>query len=245
MTPSPLLVLLPGMDGTGELFAPFVEALGPSTDTHVIRYPADPSLGYAELQAHVQAQLPGDRPYWLLGESFSGPVAIALAATRPAHLAGVILCCTFARCPVPRVPGLASLARLLPIKAAPAAWMHALLLGAHATPALREQLAGALRQVPEAALRARMLAVLEVDATPQLHRIDVPMLYLQGSEDRLVRKAAWRDVSQALPTAQCLSLPAPHMLLQASPAAAAHAVLAFVQQCRPRAATHHPTMEPT
>src|SRR5690349_19305847 len=34
------LVLLPGMDGTGELFAPFLSALGSSWESLVFRYPA-------------------------------------------------------------------------------------------------------------------------------------------------------------------------------------------------------------
>jgi hypothetical protein len=33
------LVLLPGMDGTGELFAPFVAALGKTTPVVVVSYP--------------------------------------------------------------------------------------------------------------------------------------------------------------------------------------------------------------
>ena len=34
------LVLLPGMDGTGDLFAPLLSALPPALRTIVVRYPA-------------------------------------------------------------------------------------------------------------------------------------------------------------------------------------------------------------
>ena len=48
------LVLLPGMDGTGDLFAPLLSALSPALRTIVIRYPSDRPLGYAELEAHAR-----------------------------------------------------------------------------------------------------------------------------------------------------------------------------------------------
>ncbi len=40
------LVLLPGMDGTGCLFADFVSALGSEFETILVRYPSDEPLGY-------------------------------------------------------------------------------------------------------------------------------------------------------------------------------------------------------
>lgn len=46
------LVLLPGLDGTGELFAPFVAALG-AIPSQVIAYPHDRVMGYAELEAYT------------------------------------------------------------------------------------------------------------------------------------------------------------------------------------------------
>ncbi|WP_228488314.1 hypothetical protein [Caenimonas koreensis] len=46
------LVLLPGMDGTGDLFAPFIAAWkGP---VHVVRYPTDTALNYQELTAFAR-----------------------------------------------------------------------------------------------------------------------------------------------------------------------------------------------
>jgi hypothetical protein len=47
----PGLVLLPGLDGTGELFSGFRNALSPGIRTTVVSYPPDPGSGYAELEA--------------------------------------------------------------------------------------------------------------------------------------------------------------------------------------------------
>jgi pimeloyl-[acyl-carrier protein] methyl ester esterase len=74
------LVLLPGMDGTGALRSEFVTALAPAIQSIVVSYPAERALGYIELEAVVRSKLPSDRSYVLLGESFSGPIAIAIAA---------------------------------------------------------------------------------------------------------------------------------------------------------------------
>ena len=95
----PKLILLPGMDGTGELFGPFLNALRNRFNAQVIRYPTDLALGYQELSTFVRNALPVDEPYVFLAESFSGPIAIAIAAEAPPSSRGSILCCTFARNP--------------------------------------------------------------------------------------------------------------------------------------------------
>jgi len=44
-----LLILLPGMDGTGIMFEPFLERLSPENQVEVIAYPYDIALSYKEL----------------------------------------------------------------------------------------------------------------------------------------------------------------------------------------------------
>ena len=87
----PLLILLPGLDGTGKRFADFIRVLMPGIDTQIVSYPTDLPLGYAELERRVCDELPGDRSFVLLGESFSGPIAIRIAVAPPPGLKGVIL----------------------------------------------------------------------------------------------------------------------------------------------------------
>ena len=80
------VLLLPGMDGTGELFAPFIAALGCEFATLVVTYPTHASLDYAELETIARAAIPQDGAYVIVGESFSGPIAIALAAQATPNL---------------------------------------------------------------------------------------------------------------------------------------------------------------
>ena len=95
------LVLLPGMDGTGQLFGRFLEALGPEVRAIVIAYPPAQNLDYSQLEAFVRSKLPSDQPFVILGESFSGPIAVSIAASPPDGLRGIVLCCSFVRNPRP------------------------------------------------------------------------------------------------------------------------------------------------
>ncbi len=75
------LVLLPGLDGTGILFTPLVVALGNGRRVIVVTYPtSEKAQTYAKLHEVAGAALPPSGPLVLLGESFSGPLAISLAA---------------------------------------------------------------------------------------------------------------------------------------------------------------------
>lgn len=223
----PALVLLPGMDGTGELFAPFVDAIGSEADVRVIRYPAAMS-SYVELEQYVRELLPDDKPFILLGESFSGPVAIAVAATRPPGLTGLVLCCTFARCPVPYASLLGGLASWLPVKAVPARVVSSLLLGRYFTKGMHARLRAALAQVPATTLRRRLRAVLTVDVSRALTEVAVPLLYLRAAHDRLVGRSAARHIESVAPHTRAVPLDAPHFLLQVKPDEAAVLIGSFL-----------------
>ena len=91
------VVLLPGMDGTGQLFAPFLAELPSSWRSQVVTYPTDSPLDYAELAPRVRAACPSTGEFLVVAESFSGPLAILLAASNPPGLTGVVLVASFAR----------------------------------------------------------------------------------------------------------------------------------------------------
>jgi len=224
------LMLLPGLDGTGELFAPFVAALRSEFVVRVVRYPSTKPLSYESLESVAHAALPSDGPYVVLGESFSGPIAISLAAAASPQLKGLILCCSFARNPRPVFAPLRSLVNFLPVKLAPIALLSHLLLGRFSTTALRSALIRALAQVSTAALRARMRAILSVNASAQLRSVTVPVLYLRASQDRLVPARASAQIVALAPHARVVELEAPHFLLQAAPSEAAEVVRAFVHE---------------
>lgn len=225
------LILLPGMDGTGDLFAPFIQALGPAHQVHVVRYPTDAPWGYAELESFARAALPANQPFVLLGESFSGPIAISLAASAPPQLKALVLCCSFASAPRPSFKVLAPLAGLVPVSSVPMGLLNWFLLGRRfSTVALRSALSRALSEVSPAALRARLRAVLSVDASAKLAACTLPTLYLCASHDRVVPRSAARHVARLKPSTEVIHVEAPHFMLQAVPAQAASAVLRFMRE---------------
>lgn len=229
------------MDGTGRLFTAFAAALGGEFKVKVVTYPTVEPLGYVELESVARRALPTEGPYVLLGESFSGPIAVALAASGSSQLKGLILCCSFARNPRPAFANLGALVRVLPVTHAPVALLSHLLLGQFSTKALRQSLSQALAEVTPSALKVRLRAVLAVNVSAKLSTIKVPILYLRASRDRLVPSAASALVSQLNPCTKVVELEAPHFLLQAAPAEAAQAIGAFVREIQSKL---HPSQVP-
>jgi len=218
------------MDGTGRMFEPFLAVLG-DFETRVVRYPAA-LMSYAACIHHARTLLPRDRPFLLLGESFSGPVALALAAEQPEGLVALVLCGTFARNPRPGLAWAALLLRLLPARRLPLSWIRFLLLGRWATEPLLALVRSMLPEVPAATLKGRLLAVMAVDQTPLLGRIPVPALGLVAAHDRLVPLAATRWLHAHLPDLDLVRLQGPHWLLQTRPEAAAQAIRDFLGRLR-------------
>ena len=223
------LVLLPGMDGTGLLFSDFIAAMGSDVEIIVVTYPTDIILDYFELEKIARTLLPVDRPFLILGESFSGPIAISLAAAKPAGLVGLILCCTFAKNPQPLLAVVRPFVGLLPVAAVPLSLLGYLLMGRFFKPELERAYAHALKVVSPAVLKNRLHAVLSVDVTACVSTISVPVLYLRATEDKVVPRACSLQIAKLMPKLWLVDIIAPHFLLQTAPIKAASAVFEFIR----------------
>jgi pimeloyl-ACP methyl ester carboxylesterase len=218
------------MDGTGEPFAEFVSMLAPELQAIVVSYPPDKPLGYLELEVIARSRVPSDRPFVLLAESFSGPIAVSLAASSPRGLLGLILSCSFVKNPRPCFRLFRSIVSFLPVRCVPAAFLGHALLGRFSSAPLLHTLARVLRIVSPEAIRARIRAVLDIDVASCLAEVRVPVLYLRATEDRVVPAAASRLILRWLPSARVVDVEAPHFLLQAVPGVAAEHVESFVRE---------------
>lgn len=226
---APLLVLLPGLDGTGKLFAQFVEALGAAVDTQIVRYPVDRRLGYGELEQLVRAALPTERRYVLLGESFSGPIAIRIGADPPPRLIGIILCVTFAKNPYPLLGWARPLAARLPVKSLPRWFRAPFMWGAASPTRAPAKVDRATAGVDDEVLRHRIAALLAVDESAALARIKLPILVLRATGDHVIRNAATRHMLRTQPRAQLIEIEGPHLLLQTRADECRSAVTLFMQ----------------
>jgi len=213
--------MLPGLDGTGSMSTPLLSALqAHGMTTQAIALPAQGGQDYATLARWLWPQLPRP-PFILLAESFSGPLAVELAARQPAALRGLVLAATFARRPVPLpAAGAALLSPAWPVP--PVAMLARLLLGRWRTGEHMSMLRDALAQIPATTLRQRAAATLRVDVRALLPQIGVPTLCRQASHDRLLWPPSVAELQTLLPDARHMALDGPHLLLQAcaEPAAA-------------------------
>lgn len=229
----PVLVLLPGLDGTGKLFVEFVRAVSPRVECVVVAYPEDQPMGYGELEGLVVSALPKDRSFVLLGESFSGPLAIRIAgrspAMAPAGLAGLILCVTFAKNPYPSLGWARAFAAYLPVKGLPR-WVRAPLMWGSVSPSSApSQVERAMSGVSAAVIRCRIAELLTMDETAALRRIRVPTLVLRAVGDRVVSRRATQVILKNSPEAKMVEINGPHLLLQTRATECAEVVVNFLR----------------
>jgi pimeloyl-ACP methyl ester carboxylesterase len=222
---APHFVLLPGLDGTGELFAPLLQALGDDVTTSVVRYAAELTLD--EYVESAGKALPDSCA--LIAESFSGPVAITVAARHPDKVRCLVLCATFAVSPFRTLLRAAKFipARLFrPSALLPSIVNHFCLNGASI--ALRPSPVAAVCSVPPAIMRARLGCLAVTDVRPMLPRIATPVLYLRASYDRVVSARLGLEMTSLLPNVKVVEIDGPHLLLQARPRECATEIRQFV-----------------
>lgn len=221
------LVLLPGMDGTGELFAPLLyelKQLDTTLKVIVMAYPRDIPLDYAALTDRVVQQLSPDESFVLLGESFSGPIATQLAQQLGKRCQGLILCVSFVHSSV-RMPRLTrALSHLIPFGSMSRWPMREL------PEALQNQLKKIVKTVSPTVWRSRFRAALNVDERHTLRSLTCPILYLRARNDRIVAASVADTIASIQPRTQIVDLDTSHFLLQTEASTAAHHIVDFMQR---------------
>jgi pimeloyl-ACP methyl ester carboxylesterase len=186
-------------------------------------------MGYKALLPVVASSLPINTHYILLGESFSGPLALMLAASHPAGLMGVILCASFIRNPTYLPLAFQHLAGSWLFRFSPMFIQAKALFAGYSTPELRSLLARAHTRVPAEVMAERVRAILALDCTSELASCPVPVAYLRGRKDKVVPKKNWRQIIATNPSVREFIIPAPHLILQTQPRAVAEAIMTFAQ----------------
>lgn len=219
------VLFLPGLDGGAALSLPFRRHLPDDYTCDVAEYSNTEFEGYKAIEARVRARI-RDRgaPVVLVAESFSGPVAIRLAADPEPNLAALVLVSTFVLPPVPSWLRyfVVSAMFLIPL---PAFVIRRLLVGADAADALVADVRRAIDAPAATVLAHRVREVLRVDVRDALSEITLPMLCLTSTRDRLLKPV---DLELVRGEVQHESIDAPHLLLQTYPREAAASILDFV-----------------
>jgi pimeloyl-[acyl-carrier protein] methyl ester esterase len=216
------IILLPGLDGTGKLFSRFVATAPRHMLLTPVALPAAP-LTYDELADGIAANLPNE-PVVVIAESFSGPLAVALAERHP--VTALVFCNSFIVPPRWRALRWLALPILFKLPV-PCFLLRRYMLGATADDTLVREVATAVASVPAALLASRLRYALSLDEAIAFASCTVPMLYVRGTEDRLVPESAWRRMVMTRPM-RTARVSGPHLLLQANPAGAWKAIAPFL-----------------
>ena len=225
------VLLLPGLEGTGRLFARFLAAGTGALDLRVVRYPPQRALGYQGLLELVQDQLPREDRWALLAESFSGPLGLQLAAEPPPGLKALVLAASFHRRPARRwLTAFRTAAPLFFNAPMPAPAVRALLAGPDAPGDLVTEVRAAVSAVPGRVMVARAEQALEVDASAELAASRLPLLVLAGRNDHLLRRAIPEEIRKLRPDAEVHVLDAPHLVLQRQPSRSMALLEAFLSR---------------
>jgi len=226
---APRLILLPGLDGTGELFGPLLGVLPNHLPIRVVGYPTDQPLRYDDLLGAIVGQLAAEERMVLIAESFSGPLALRFAAMNPQRVQAVILCASFIRSPLPqwlRFFARPGLFRLPP----PAFALRRLLLGRRAGSELVRMARDAIRKVRPQVLAARLEDVFDVDCTDALRQCTAPILYLAAARDALVPRSSVNAIRAIRSDVRVRTFDGPHLLLQSEPVAVWREIEPFLEE---------------
>lgn len=236
MTQATTLLLLPGLDGTEIFFQPLLRALPESVRPVVVQYPATGDNRYEQLLTIIRQVTAGLPEYYVLGWSFSGPLALMLAAAEPDRVRGVILCATFVRSPRwwLRWAGFAL--------AGPAMWCWRagrrlpLWLFRPASDPLRAAKMQTWQRISAGVLARRLRMLARVDAQPELRGCRVPILYLASSHDAIVPPRNLQLILAEQPSVQIATIQGGHLALYTNPQPAAHTIVTFLAGPKPELA---------
>jgi pimeloyl-ACP methyl ester carboxylesterase len=223
------IVLLPGLHGSVRLFEPFVRELrrlAPGLTPLPLPLPPTGPQDYRSLAAPLIERLAPLGPLTLLAESFSGPLALHLAASPFVRVDRLILAASFCGAPRSAVFSLLPLRPMFSVRA-PAAVIRHFLTGRSASDALVAAVRTEVQAARGKTLANRVRVILELDPDRCPYPEECRTLLLQSQHDALLPWEAQSELERRLPEAKVEWLDGPHLLLQVRPEDCARRVAEF------------------
>ena len=228
-TCSPIWTFLPGLHGSAGLFRAVEDILPGGIETDFIEFPTTGKQSYGALSRWLKEKLPEGQKRLLIAESFSGPLAIRLAAERPDDISGIVLAASF--CDAPLNPGIAMLPLrpLFMVKPSRSALRH-FLIGDDASGTEVAELRAVIKAIPSATLAKRVRTILNLEEgdNPALPK-NMPMMILQAQSDNLVPWEAQSRLVSTYPQASVHWIESPHLILQREPQQCVERILEFIK----------------
>lgn len=227
------LVLLPGLNGTAGLFDPLLSVASDEYELLVLSYPTHEVRSYEELTEYVLEKISSIKgQFVLLGESFSGPIALFISARSVEGLIGTILVATFELAPY------FSFTKYFPwsfvFNVAPMLYWLRIKLSDKNTSGILKTASIELQKTKPQVLAERVRSALLVDAREALERSAVPMIYFRAKYDFVVPKWNLTRMLALRPDIKVITFDTQHFLLQSAPQKAWHAIDTFVKEVAQR-----------
>ena len=222
------IILMPGLNGTEGLFKPFINKKPDYIEIVNVIYPTHEEMSYSELTQYVLKKLESIRDdFILVGESFSGPLALFVAQKNPKGLKGIVLVSTFISPPnlkigkyLPWVLGFKLTKPLYKIRS---------VLSKSKNMFFIEAISKELQKVSPHVLANRIKSVYSVNAHKALLQCHVPMVYFRGKYDIVVPKKNLVQMLMVRKDISVVEFPTQHFLLQSTPIKAWDAINSFMK----------------
>lgn len=185
------VLLVPGIDGTGQLFYRQVSLLARSyrVGTYALRDVPSMEVLVADLARVIDTMAPVERRAIVIGESFGGALALSLALEQPDRVSALVVMNSFPYfAPQLRLHLAMYGLRVLPwgamglIRRLTAFRLHS----AHTHRQDVRRFMELTRQASRDGYLARLEALTQYDVRQRLHDIRVPTLFLAADQDHLV-----------------------------------------------------------
>jgi len=226
------LILMPGLDGTGLSFEPFLKFIPADVNITTICYPPDKILSFEETVECAAGQIPAGTSPIVIAESFSGPVAVRMIGSGRVKAKALILCATCARSPHPFVWRIIRFLRLpLLIRPDMPQLFFKFIIGDDKLIAeLKPLWVKVHANVSARVMDQRLSIINNTDVISELKKLNIPCCYLQATEDRLIPSSCLKSFNRFLPHLVVKRIKAPHFILQAAPQACLEAIEEFINE---------------
>lgn len=224
------VVLLPGLDGTADLFDDFIFHLG--LPVQKVCYPMAGLQTYSYLIDFVKSKLPLSEDYIILGESFSGPIAAKLASENIPGMKGAVFVATFIQSPNPK---LVKLAKNIPVSKVTKLpffkfWSRRL-IGSGCSNTMIERFGQVMASLNQDIIAERLDATLSTESLG-IEDITMPALYLQAKYDFMVPKYCEQGFEAICKKYQSFVIKSSHFVLQSEPKETAERIRDWLdEQC--------------
>ena len=215
-----VLVLIPGLDGTGILFQPLKQITPCEIETIVVEYPRNKIITRNQLVSTIEKQIPKDKPIVIVAESFGGALVVELLSKTDFNLKAVVFCASFARNPK---KSLLWLSNFIPLSyllrlSLPHWLIRYCCLDKNSPSLLISMIEKSIKSVNPSVLANRLRSMNNVDVRNKTAQLtNIPCSFIQASKDKLVSKRSVLDFKKAIPNITVSEIKGPHFILQTNP----------------------------